>query len=108
MASSAQSPRQRRYIERAEAIVIEPAYVRFEKIAQIRNAVFEHGDAINPHAPSVTLPSVGIEAAIAQNIGVDHAAAENLQPVLTFAKADFGPRAIALDVDLHRRRREGK
>jgi len=37
---------------------------------------------------------------------VDHAAAENLQPVFALAEADVIARAPALDVDFHRRRGE--
>src|SRR5260370_26167409 len=37
-----------------------------------------------------------------------HAAAENLQPVLALAEADFAVVAPALDIDLQRRLGEGK
>src|SRR5258708_11486507 len=79
--SYAQPSRKRREVERTEAVVLQPAYVGLEELAQIRDAVFEHRDTVDAHAPGEALVLVGIEAAIAQHIRVHHAAAENLQPV---------------------------
>src|SRR5262249_19492366 len=67
-----------RKVERAEAVMGEPAHVGLEEGAQIRHAVFEHGDAIDPQPPGEALVFVGVEAAIAQHVGMHHAAAENL------------------------------
>src|SRR6185437_15769153 len=53
--SRAQPPGESREIQRAEAIMREPAHVRFEEGAQVRHAVFEHGDAVDPHAPGKAL-----------------------------------------------------
>src|SRR5262249_41820603 len=86
----------------------EPAHVGLEEWAKIGHAVFEHGDAIDAHAPSETLILVGIEPAIAQHVGMHHAAAENLHPVLALAESDLALVALALDVDLERRLRERK
>src|SRR6185436_16117965 len=100
--SCAQPAGQRREVERPEAVVCEPAHVGLEEGAQIGHSVFEHGDAVDTHAPGESLILVGIEAAIAHHIGMDHAAAENLQPVLALAEPDLALVAPALDVDLER------
>src|ERR1700676_3701873 len=103
MASRAQASRQRREVERAEAVMVEPADVRLEEGAQVRHAVFEHGDAVDAHAPGKALVFVGIESAILQHVRMHHAAAEDLQPVVALAEADFAFVAAALDVDFERR-----
>src|SRR5215470_4988738 len=81
----------------------QEADVALEELAEIRDAVFQHRDAIDAHAPGKALVDLGIEATQAQHVGVHHAAAENLQPVLALAKADLALVAAALDVDLERR-----
>ena len=81
----------------------EPAHVRFEEGAQIRHAVFEHGDAVDPHAPGESLIFIRIEAAVAQHVGMHHAAAEDLHPILALAEPHFALVAPALDVDFERR-----
>src|SRR5712692_4857949 len=81
----------------------QPAHVGLEERAQVRHAVFEHGDAVDPHAPGEALVLVGIEAAIAQYVWMHDAAAENLHPNLAFAEADFVLAIAALDVDFERR-----
>src|SRR6516165_6999930 len=106
--SAAQSSRKRGEVERPEAVMGEPAHVGLEERAKIGHPVFEHGDAIDPHAPSETLILVGIEPAIAQHVGMHHAAAENLHPILALAESDLAFVALALDVDLERRLRERK
>src|ERR1700723_1693112 len=98
-----QPRRQRRKIERAEAVVRQPAHVGVEEGAQIRHAVFQHGDAVDPHAPGKALILVGIEPPILQHVRMHHAAAENLHPVVAFAEADFAFVAAALNVDFERR-----
>src|SRR5438876_8436878 len=100
--SRTQPSRQRREVERLEAVMGEPAHVTLEQLPQIGHAVFQHRDAVDAHAPSKTLIDVGIDAAGAQHIRMHHAAAENLQPVLAFAKTDFALVAPALDIDLER------
>src|SRR5262245_54322939 len=102
-ASRAQASRQRREVERPEAVVGQPAHVGFEESAQVRHAVLEHGDAVDPEAPREALILVGIESAIPQHVGMHHAAAQNLQPVVAFAEADLVLEAAALDVDFERR-----
>src|SRR5665213_4100029 len=100
--SRTQSPRQRRDVERPEAIMMEPAHVVLEQLAQVRHAVFQHRDAVDAHAPGKTLIDVGVDAAGAQHVRMHHAAAENFEPVLAFAETNLALVALALDVDFHR------
>src|SRR5688572_24700897 len=88
--------------------MVQPAHIGLEERAQIRHAVFEHGDTIDAHAPGEALVLVRIEPAIAQHIRVDHAAAQNLEPVGALAEADLAALARALDVDLSRWFGEGE
>src|ERR1700716_2783980 len=106
--SRTQPSRQRRDVERLEAVMGEPAHVAFEQLPQIGDAVFQHRDAVDAHAPGKALVGVGIDAAGAQHIRMHHAAAENLQPVLAFAETDFALVAPALDIDFERRLGERK
>src|SRR5215813_6852876 len=101
--SRAQSSGQCRPIERAEAVMRQPAHIGFEKGAQVRHAVFEHRDAVDAHAPGKALVLVRIEAAIAQHARMHHAAAENLHPIVALAEADLAFVAAILDIDFERR-----
>src|SRR5262245_43865540 len=98
----AQSGRQCGKVQRAKAIVGEPAHIRLEERPQVRHAVFEHGDPVDPQAPGEALVFVRIEPAIVQHGGMDHAAAEDFHPILARAEADLVLLAPALDVDLQR------
>src|SRR5580700_3896096 len=82
--------------------MIEPAHVSLEEGAQIRHAIFEHGDAVDPHTPSEALVFVGIEPAILQDVRMHHAAAEDFEPIVALAETDFALIAAALDVDFQR------
>src|SRR6185312_7888981 len=97
-----QSSGKRRKVERAKTVMRQPAHVRLEEGAQVRHAVFEHGDTVDPHAPGKALKFVGIEPAIAQHVRMHHAAAENLHPIVAFAEADLTLLASALDIHLQR------
>src|SRR4051794_11548696 len=100
--SRAQSSRQGRDVERLEPVMVEPAHVVLEQLAQIGHAVFQHRDTVDAHAPGKALVDVGIDAAGAQHVRVHHAAAQDLQPVLALAEPDFALVAAALDVNLER------
>src|SRR5437899_1141846 len=100
--SRAQSPRQRRDVERLEAVMREPADVAIEQLPEIGEAVFQHRDTIEAHAPGKVLIDIGIDVAGAQHVRVHHAAAEDFRPVLAFAETDLALVAAALDVDLER------
>eukprot|EP01037_Dinobryon_pediforme_P006661 gene6661-6731_t len=77
----------------------EPAHVAFVKWAQVGDAVFEHRDALDAHAEGEALPLARVDAAVGENLGLDHAAAEDLEPV--GAAADLAGFAGPADVDLH-------
>src|SRR6476661_118126 len=98
----AQAADKRRNIKRSETVMVEPANIRLEEGAQVRHAIFQHRDTVDSHPPGEALDLVGVETAIAQHIRMDHAAAEDLQPILTLAEADFAAFARTLDVDLRR------
>src|SRR5690348_2806644 len=83
--------------------MVEEADIALEQLSEIRDAVFQHGDAVDAHAPGKALVDVGIEAAEAQHVRMHHAATENLEPVLALAEADFALVTAALDVDFERR-----
>ena len=51
---------------------------------------------------------IRVQPASTQHIGVHHAAAEDLHPVLAFAELDDGAGTVALDVHLEARLREGE
>ena len=68
-----------------EAIVPEPAQIGFEEGAQIGDAVFQHGDAVEAHAEGPALDLVRVHAAGADDIGMHHAGAQNLQPLVAGA-----------------------
>src|SRR6185437_1297766 len=82
--------------------MVEEADIALEQLAKVRDAVFEHGDTVDAHAPGKALVDIGIEPAKAQHVRMHHAATQNLQPVLALAEADFALVAAALDVDLER------
>ena len=79
--------------------MFEPAYVRGKEVAQIWNAVFEHGEAVDAHAEGKALIDLRVDADITQDIGVDHTAAQNLHPICALADAQF--LADALIADIH-------
>ena len=62
--------------------MLQPADIRLEEGAQVRHAVFQHGDAVDAHAPGETLDAVGVEAAVAQDVGVHHPAPAELEALL--------------------------
>src|SRR5665213_2992863 len=71
-AASAQTGGGVRRVEGREAVVLQPAHVGGEHVAQVRHAIFQHGQAVDPHAEGEALPFVRIEAAAAQHIGMHH------------------------------------
>src|SRR5277367_4959093 len=87
--SPAQSPGERRNVERLEAVVIDPAQVGVEEVAQVWQAVLQHRHPVEPHAPGEALIGLRVDAAVRQHVGVDHAAAEDFEPVVALAEADF-------------------
>jgi len=88
--------------------MLQPAGVGVEEGAQIRHAIFQHRQPVDADAEGEALIAVGIDAAVSEHVGVNHAAAQNLHPVLALAEADLAALAPALNVDLHRRLGEGE
>ncbi len=86
--------------------MFEPANVGFKEHAQVGNAVFKHGETFYAHAESEALPFFRIDAAIAQHVGMYHAAAHDFQPV--FTGADFDLTAVSFTADIHFCRRFGE
>lgn len=83
--------------------MLEPAHVALEQLAQIGNAVFQHCDALDSHAPREALIDFRVYAAGAQHVRMHHAAAENLHPIVAFAEANFVFVFAALNIDFQRR-----
>src|SRR6202046_1553763 len=104
-ASPAQSSGERGDVERLEAIMIDPAQVRVEEVAQVRQAVFEHRQAVEADAPGEALVDLRVETAIREHVRMDHAAAEDFEPVLALAEADLPARTAGLGVAPARGRR---
>ena len=72
----------------------EEADVVLEVVAEVLDLPFEHRDALDSHTESKTAIYLGINAGSAKDIGIDHTAAQNLEPsgaladVATFAVTD--------------------
>ncbi len=86
----------------------QPAQVGLEKGAQVGDAVFQHGDAVDAHAEGKALPLGRVDARRLQHLWVDHARAENLHPLVAFADLELAADVRIADVDLGRRFGEGK
>src|SRR5437660_802092 len=82
-----------RIVERQEPVVLEPAQIGFVEGAEIGDAVFQHRHPLDSHPEGKALIFLGIDAAIAQYLRVNHAAAEDLQPIA--AGADLQLAALA-------------
>src|SRR5437879_913122 len=86
--------------EGREAIVLQPADVAGEHVAQVRHAVLESPQPVDAEAEGEALPGVGVEAAIAQHVGMHHPAADDLHPVVALADLDVAARSVAAHVHL--------
>ncbi len=80
----------------------QPAQVAFKEGPQVGDAVFQHGDPVDAHAKGKALPLAGVDPRRSQNLGVDHAAAQNLQPAVALAHLQHAPRPGTADIDLGR------
>src|SRR5581483_6165542 len=103
LSSCERSPDRRRNVERQEAVMPEPPEVAVVHRAQIRDAVFQHRDPLDPHAEGEPLVLRWVDPAIVQDLRVDHAGPENFQPVAAGADFKLATRARAADIDLGRR-----
>src|SRR5262245_51399845 len=97
----------RRQGVRGEAVMLEPAEVRGEEGAQVRHAIFQHGDAVDAHAEGEALIALWIEPDVAKHVRMDHAAAENLQPLVACADPDLVADLGIADTDFRRWLGEG-
>ena len=87
----------------------EEAHVVFEIEPQVAHAVFEHGDTFDAHAEGEARIFLRIDAVGLQYVGVDHAAAQNLQPTRALAdRTALAAAEVARDVDLGRGSVKGK
>src|SRR5256885_6367711 len=82
----------------------EDAEVVFPECAQVREAVPEHGDALDAEAEREALPLRRVEADVAKDVRVDPAGAAHLDPARVLADAAAAAAADeAGDVELDRR-----
>ena len=82
----------------------QPADVAREHVAQIGDAVFQHGQAVDAEAEGEALVFVGVDAAVLQHIGVHHPAAEDFQPVAALSDLELDERSRHLLDGLGRKR----
>src|SRR5690348_16535341 len=97
-----------RLVEEGEAVMAEPSEVGVEEGAQVRDAVFQHRDALDPHAEGEALIAGAVDAAHLQHLGMHHPAAEDLQPVAMVAQLQLPALARAADIGLRRGLGEGE
>src|SRR5260370_13524587 len=76
----------RRFHRRLE--LLEEGKVGFVEEAYVFDVGLEHRHALDAKAPCVSVPLVGIDAAVAQHLRVDHSTPPDLQPA-------FVPAALA-------------
>ena len=69
---------------------------------------FEHRQPVDAHAEGEALPDRRVDAGGGQHLGVDHAGAEDLEPVVALADPELAAGEGAADVDLGRGLGEGE
>src|SRR4029079_12607219 len=94
--------------ERRKAVMLEPAQIAGEEGAQVRHAIFQHGDAVDAEPEGEALIALGIEPDILEHVRVHHAAAQNFEPIVALADPKFVANLGVTDIDLHRRLGEGE
>src|SRR5262249_10699168 len=75
--------------QRLEAVMLQPPKVGGEEGAQVGHAVFQHGDAVDPHAEGEALVALRVEADIGEHVRMHHAAAQDLEPAVALADPDL-------------------
>src|SRR6266851_4222023 len=75
--------------------LFEEAEVGFVEQADVIDVVLEHRDPLDPEAPGIAVPLLGIDAAVAQDLWMDHAAAPDFEPSLVPAALAASARADA-------------
>src|SRR5690242_12065268 len=106
--SCAHPARKRGYVERAEAIMLQPADIAVEEGPKVVHPIFEHREAIDTAAECEALPFFGIEARGSEHPRMDHAGTQHFHP--PFLSPDDAPAFLhrPADVDLRRRLGERK
>ena len=84
----------------------QPAQIAVEEGAQVVHAVFEHRQPVDAGAEGEALPYIGIEPAIGDHFGVDHARAEQLHPMI--GAAEHAPALLHMEADIDLGRRLGE
>src|SRR5436190_843639 len=89
--------------------LLQDADVVLPERAEVRQAVPEHRDALDPEPESEPLPLGRIQSDVAKHVGVDPAGAAHLDPARVLAHGAAAPVAEeARDVELDRRLGEGE
>ena len=89
--------------------LMQEPHVVLEIEPQVLHAVFEHGDTLDPHAEREPGIFLRIDSIGLKHIGIDHAAAHDLQPTRALADvAALAAAEVARHIDLGRRFGEGK
>src|SRR3546814_19572597 len=86
----------------------QPAQVGDEEGAKIGHSIFQHRQTVDPAAEGKALPFVRIKAAGGDDAGLDHAASQNLQPILRSADGKPAARPLAAHVPFGRGFGEGE
>ena len=80
----------------------QPAQIAVEEGAQIRDAVFQHSNPIDAHTKGKALIHVGINPASGDHFRMDHARAQNFEPVVAFSNFERAAFPGTTNVDLGR------
>jgi len=67
--------------------LVEEAEVVFGELADVGDSPAEHSEPFDAHAPGVAGVVFGIDAAVFEHFGMDHAGAEDFKPAGVFAEA---------------------
>src|SRR2546426_5217882 len=67
------------------AKLFQEAQVVTEEIANIVDAVFQHGNTLRPHTEGKSAKHLGVIATIAEHLRMHHTGSENLQPPTVLA-----------------------
>src|SRR5690348_586358 len=79
--------------------MLQPTHVGFEEGADVRHAVFQHGETIEPAAEGETLIALWIDAAHFEHARMHLARTAKFEPVIAGAVLDLaGNRAVAAQI----------
>src|SRR5262249_16160469 len=84
------------------AELFQKAQVITEEVANIVDAVLQHGNTLRPHAKGKAAKHLGVIAAIVQYLGMHHARPENFQPFTVLPdRPTLPPADQAVHIDLN-------